>query len=150
MSNADSVSQNTQDSFSSYRLSFAPGQSLVATGNAVVTLPILSGGIGGGSFIIRRITVANPANIAGGSVMNVALANITVLTSSDGNTSNAITTAIGQTLGNITGANKWLDLALVAGASSTAYTADALFVKVGTAVANASVNISVFGDVVSF
>lgn len=150
MSSTTAVGMETQDSFGNYRLTVAQGQTLAATGNSVITLPILSGGIGGGAYIIRRITVANPANIAGGSVMNVALANITVLTSSDGNTSNAITTAIGQTLGNITGANKWLDLALVAGASSTAYTADALFVKVGTAVANASVNISVFGDVVSF
>lgn len=150
MSNADSVSQNTQDAFSSYRLSFAPGQSLVATGNAVVALPILSGGIGGGSFIIRRITISNPSNIAGGAVMNMNTANITVLTSNDGNTSNAITTAIGQTLANITAATTWQDLALVAGAASSAYTANALFLKVGASVANASVNISVFGDVVSF
>ena len=118
MSSTTAVGMENQDSFGNYRLTVAQGQTLAATGNSVITLPILSGGIGGGAYIIRRITVANPANIAGGSVMNVA--------------------------------NKWLDLALVAGASSTAYTADALFVKVGTAVANASVNISVFGDVVSF
>lgn len=150
MSSVDSVSQNTQDNFSSYRLSFAPGQSLAATGNAATTLPILNGGIGGGSFIIRRITVGNPSNIAGGAVMNIATANVVILTSNDGNTSNAVTTAAGQTLANVTAANTWQDLTLVAGAASTAYTANALFVKVNTAVANAAVNISVFGDVVSF
>jgi len=82
--------------------------------------------------------------------MNIAAANITILTSNDGNTSNAVTTAAGQTLGNVTAANTWQDLTLVSGAASTAYTANALFVKVGTAVANAAVNISVFGDVVTF
>ena len=150
MSSADSVSQNTQDSFSSYRLSFAAGQSIAATGNAVVTLPILNGGIGGGSFIIRRITVTNPSNTAGGSVPNMSTANVTVFTSNDGNTSNAVTTAAGQTLANVTAANTWQDLTLASGATTTAYTANALFVKVGTAVANSAVNISVFGDVVSF
>lgn len=150
MSSADSVSQNTQDSFSSYRLAFVAGQSIATTGNAVVTLPILSGGIGGGSFILRRITVSNPSNTAGGTVPSMTAANVTILTSNDGNTSNAVTTAAGQTLGNVSAANTWQDLTLATGALTTAYTANALFVKVGTGVANSAVNISVFGDVVSF
>ena len=150
MSSADSVSQNTQDAFSSYRLSFVAGQSIATTGNAVVTLPILSGGIGGGSFILRRITVSNPSNTAGGTVPSMTAANVTILTSNDGNTSNAVTTAAGQTLGNVSAANTWQDLTLATGALTTAYTANALFVKVGTGVANSAVNISVFGDVVSF
>ena len=148
MSSADSVGQNTQDSFGSYRLSFAPGQSVATTGNAVVTLPILSGGIGGGSYIIRRITVTNPSNSAGGTVPSVATANVSILTSNDGNASNAVVAA--QTLGNVTGANTWQDLTLAAGAATTAYTANALFVKVNTGVANAAVNFTVWGDVVSF
>ena len=107
-------------------------------------------GYGNGSYIIRRITVTNPANTAGGTVPSMATANVTILTSSDGNTSNAVTTAAGQTLGNVTAANTWQDLTLVAGAATTAYTAPALFVKVGVAVANSSVNITVWGDVVNF
>ena len=150
MSSADAVTQNTQDYFSSYRVAVVQGQSLATTGNAVVALPILNGGIGGGSFILRRITVSNPSNTAGGTVPSLATANVTILTSSDGNTSNAVTTAAGQTLGNVTAANTWQDLTLASGASTTAYTANALFVKVGVAVANSAVNISVFGDVVSF
>ena len=150
MSSADAVGQNTQDNFGNYRLAFVQGQTIAATGNAVVALPILSGGIGNGAFIIRRITVSNPSNIAGGSVPSMAAGNVTILTSNDGNTSNAVTTAAGQTLANVTAANTWQDLTLVAGASTAAYTSNALFVKVGVAVANASVNISVFGDVVGF
>jgi len=150
MASPDSVSQNTQDSFGSYRIAFAPALSIAATGNAVAALAILSGGIGSGSYIIRRITVANPANTAGGTVPSLATANVTILTSNDGNTSNAVTTAAGQLLGNVTAVNTWQDLTLVAGAATSAYTANALFVKVGVASANTSVNISVWGDVVSF
>jgi hypothetical protein len=150
MANSDAVGQNTQDAFSSFRLAFVQGQSLATTGNAVVALPILGGGIGNGSFILRNITVANPSNSAGGSVPSMTTANVTILTSSDGNTSNAVTTAAGQTLGNVSAANTWQDLTLIAGAATTAYTANTLFLKVGTAVGNAAVNISVFGDVVSF
>lgn len=150
MASIDSVGQNTQDSFGSYRIAFAPALSIAATGNAVAALPILGGGIGSGSYIIRRITVTNPANTAGGTVPSLATANVTIITSNDGNTSNAVTTAIGQVLGNVTAVNTWQDLTLVAGAATSAYTANALFVKVGVAVANTSVNISVWGDVVSF
>jgi hypothetical protein len=153
MANPDAVAQNTQDFFGSYRIAFASGQSLASTGNAVVALPVLSGGIGSpygnGSYIIRRITVTNPSNSAGGSVPNIATANVVVFTSNDGNTSNAVTTSAGQTLGNVTGAYTWQDLTLASGAATTAYSASTLFVKVGTAVANSAVNISVWGDIVS-
>jgi len=153
MSNLDAVGQNTPDSFGNFRLSFVPGQTVAATGNAVVALPILSGGIGtgygNGSYIIRRITVTNPSNTAGGTVPSLATANITILTSNDGNTSNAVTTAAGQTLGNVTAANTWQDLTLAAAAATTAYQAPALFLKVGVAVANAACNISIWGDVVT-
>jgi hypothetical protein len=153
MANPDAVAQNTQDFFGSYRIAFASGQSLASTGNAVVTLPVLNGGIGSpygnGSYIIRRITVTNPSNSAGGSVPNIATANVVVFTSNDGNTSNAVTTSAGQTLGNVTGAYTWQDLTLASGAATTAYSASTLFVKVGTAVANSAVNISVWGDIVS-
>jgi hypothetical protein len=151
MANANAVGSNTQDFFSSYRLANAATVPLSATGNAIVALPILSGGMGGsGSYIIRRITVTNPSNVAGGAVPSLATANVTILTSNDGNTSNAVTTAVGQTLGNVTAANTWQDLTLVAATATNAYTASALFLKVGVGVANSAVEISVFGDVVSF
>lgn len=151
MASADAVSQNTQDFFGSYRLAFSPATSVAATGNTVAILPILSGGIGNGAYIIRRITVSNPANAAGGTVPSFAGANLVVLTSSDGNTSNAVTTAAGQTLGNVTAVNTWQDLTLVAGAATTAYQANTLFVKLNSgAVANGTLNFSVWGDVVNF
>lgn len=153
MGNPNAVSSNTQDDFGNYRLAFVSGTPINATGNAVVALPILGGGIGtgygNGSYIIRRITVTNPSNIAGGTVPSMTAGNVTVLTSSDGNTSNAVTTTGGQTLGNVSAANTWQDLTLAAGAATTAYTAPALFLKVGVAVANSAVNISVYGDVVN-
>jgi hypothetical protein len=153
MASPQYVGNDLQDSFGSYKIAFVSGQSLASTGNAVVALPVLGGGIGSpfgnGSYIIRRITVTNPSNTAGGSVPNVATANVVVFTSNDGNTSNAVTTSGGQTTGNITGGNTWQDLTLASGAATTAYTAPVLFLKVGTAVANSAVNISVWGDIVN-
>jgi len=153
MASPQYVGNDYQDSFGSYRIAFVPGQSLASTGNAVVSLPVLGGGIGSpfgsGSYIIRRITVTNPSNSAGGSVPNIATANVVVFTSNDGNTSNAVTTSGGQTLGNVTGGNTWQDLTLASGAATTAYVAPVLFLKVGTAVANSAVNISVWGDIVN-
>jgi hypothetical protein len=152
MASQDSVSQFYQDSFGNFRLAVSVNASLANTGNAVVAIPLLSGGLGNGSAIIRRITVNNPANSypGGTSVPNMSTANVTILTSADGNTSNAVTTATGQTLGNVTAANTYQDLTLVSAASTTAYQANALFLLVTTAVANASVNICVYGDVVKF
>lgn len=109
---------------------------LGATGNAVATLAQNNNS----SFIVRRVTVAN----ASGSV---ALANVTILTSSDGNTSNAVTNA--AALSTVTGATKFQDLALSTAAASTVYSGP-LYVYVGTAAAaNNSVDITVFGDVVT-
>jgi len=136
------VGNKTGIGFGNIVLASAVPVSLAATGNAVVTLPVDAT-----SYIIRRITVSNPANTAGGTVPNVAAANIAVITSSDGNTSNAV--AALQTIGNVTAANTYQDLALAAGTLTSSYTAGALFVRVGVAVANASVQIEVFGDVVN-
>lgn len=150
MAQSDSVAQNTPINFGNYSLASAQGVSLATTGNAVVALPILSGGMtpNTGSFIVRRITVSNPANTAGGTVPNLATANVSILTSSDGNASNAIASA--QTIGNVTGALTYQDLTLAAGTQTASYNANALFVKVNTAVANSAVQITVYGDVVQF
>ena len=109
---------------------------LGATGNAVATLAQTNNT----SFIVRRITVAN----ASGSV---AAANVTILTTSDGNTSNAVTNA--AALSTVTGSTKFQDLPLSTAAASTVYSGS-LYVYVGTAAAaNNSVDITVYGDVVT-
>ena len=150
MAQSDSVAQNTAINFGSYALASAQGVSLAATGNAVVALPILGGGLTGntGSIIVRRITVSNPANTAGGTVPNIAAANVSILTSNDGNASNAIVSA--QTIGNVTGSLTYQDLTLAAGTTTKSYNTNALFVLVTTAVANSAVQITVYGDVVQF
>lgn len=147
MANPDSVGQNTQDYFGSYRIAVAGPVSLGATGNAVVALPILSGGTGGTTkYIVRRITVCNPSNTAGGSVPNVAAANVSVGLTNDG--ANLITS--NTVLTNMTGANTFVDLTLAAGANSTEYSANALFLNVNGAVANSAVWVRVLGEVVTY
>ena len=150
MSSADSVAQNTAINFGSFAICAPTVVPLSATGNAVVALPILSGGLTGntGSVIFRRITVSNPSNTAGGAVGNLSTANVAILTSSDGNTSNAIVAA--GTIGNITGALTYQDLALASNTVTKSYNVNALFVQVNANIANAAVQVTVYGDVVQF
>ena len=68
MANPDAVSQLYLDSFGNVKVASATSVSLAATGNAVVTLPLVRGGLtnGGavsnsGGVIIRKITVTSPA-----------------------------------------------------------------------------------------
>jgi hypothetical protein len=90
MANPDAVGQNTPDSFGSFAIAASVGVSLATTGNAVVALPILRGGLTAGNsvatsgaVIVRRVTIQNPS-------ASVATGNITIFTSNDGNTSNIV------------------------------------------------------------
>jgi hypothetical protein len=133
--NANCVGNRYPDSFGNFAVANSVPVFLGATGNAVATLSTV-----GTSYIVRRVTVA-------GASGSVALANVTILTSSDGNTSNAVTNA--AALSTITGTNKFQDLPLSTAAASTVYTSS-LYVYVGTAAAaNNSVEVTVYGDVVS-
>ena len=135
--NANHVGALYPDHFGSFVVAQASGPIyLGATGNAVATLAQSNNS----SYIVRRITVAN----ARGSV---AAANVTILTSSDGNTSNAVTNA--ATLTTVTSTTKFQDLPLATAAASTVYSGS-LYVYVGTAAAaNNAVDITVYGDVVT-
>lgn len=133
--NANCVGNRYPDSFGGFAVANSVPVFLGATGNAVATLATV-----GTSYIVRRVTVA-------GASGSVALANVTILTSSDGNTSNAVTNA--AALSTITGTTKFQDLPLSTAAASTVYTSS-LYVYVGTAAAaNNSVEVTVYGDVVS-
>ena len=134
--NANHVGALYPDNFGS----FAVGTTVTptpmgATGNAVATIPTV-----GTSYIVRRIVAAN----ANGSV---ALANVTIFTSNDGNLANAVSNA--TVLSNITGTTKYQDLALTANTSTTIFSGS-LYVCVNTAAAaNNTVDFTVYGDVVA-
>lgn len=133
--NANNVGSRYPDSFGSFAVANAVPVFLGATGNAVATLANT-----GSTYIVRRVTVA-------GASGSVALANVTILTSNDGNTSNAVTNAAALT--TVTGSTKFQDLPLSTAAASTVYSTP-LYVYVGTAAAaNNSVEFTVYGDVVS-
>lgn len=147
MANPDSVGQNTQDSFGSYRIARAQNVALSATANAVGIMPVLNGGMGGsGGYILRRIVVSNLYNTAGGSVPSAATANVTVGTSNDG--ANLVTGTV--TLTNLTNGTSFVDLTLNANTAAIVFNANALFVNVTANVANTACQVSVYGDVVSF
>jgi len=148
MANPDSVSQKYPDSFGNYAIASATGVSLATTGNAVVSLPILAGGLTlgnsvatSGGVIVRRVTIQNPS-------ASVSTGNITILSSNDGNTSNAVVAAV--TLGSLTGTGTFQDVAISGGnVIVSGFNTQALYVKVGTAVAG-TVDIRVYGDTVNF
>ena len=148
MANPDSVAQNTAANFGNYSIASATAVPLGTTGNAVVALPILGGGltVGGnaatsGSVIVRRVTIQNPSG-------NVSTGNVSILTSNDGNASNAIVAA--AALSSLTGTGTFQDMTIAGGnVLVSGVTTQALYVKVNTAVSG-TVDIRVYGDTVNF
>ena len=148
MANPDSLAQQTAAVIGNYAIASATGVNLGTTGNAVVALPILAGGLtvganaaSSGSVIVRRVTIQNPSG-------NVATGNVSILTSNDGNASNAIVAA--AALSSLTGTGTFQDMTIAGGnvlVSGT--TTQALYVKVNTAVSG-TVDIRVYGDTVNF
>ena len=134
--NANHVGALYPNSFGNFGLGKAVGVSVAATGNAVAQIPV----VGGSSYIVRRIVVAN-AN------QSIATGNVTILTSNDGNASNAISNA--TTLASVTSTSTYQDVTLATGTATTVYSAGSLYVKVNTAVSGGTCDISVFGDVVT-
>ena len=131
---ANSVGRNYPNSFGEYAIAYAPNVNVGATSNSAATLSVT-----GTKYIVRRITVTD-AN------QNIATANVSILTSSDGNTSNAVAAA--QLLGNVTSSTRYQDLSLAAATQTTAYTAGALFVQVVAASSGGRCDVTVYGDVV--
>ena len=154
MSNVDSAAQLTLDSFGNGRIGIAKTVSLATTGNAVVTIPILSGGLtnsgavaGSGAVIVRRVTVQNPTG-------NVAAANVAISISSTGNVATANAVVGNVVLSNLTGAGTYQDLTVAGGfAANTVVNGNStqcLYVNINTGSSNGTVDIAVYGDVVSF
>jgi len=105
------------------------------TGNLIATIPTI-----GTNYIVRRITVSQ----ANGTV---AAANVTIFTSNDGVLANAVSNA--TVLANVTGTTKYQDLNLTANTATTIFSGS-LFLCVNTAAAaNNTVEVSVYGDVVT-
>ena len=150
MASYDSVSQFYLDSFGYGRVAVITQTQLNTAGNAVISIPILSGGLtkganvaSSGSIIVRRVTINNPNG-------SVATANVSISTTSDG--ANLVCNA--ATLTSVSGAGTYQDLAVSTTYSSTAVSGNvtnALYVNVNTASGNNNtVNICVYGDVVTF
>jgi hypothetical protein len=150
MANADSVGQLYLDSFSNGRLGVIRGTTLNTAGNAVITIPILSGGLtnGGGvansgGIIVRRVTIQNGSG-------NVSNANVSISTTTDGAnliTANTVLTAMSTT-------GRYVDLNAAAPFTSNVVSGSVtqcLYVNINAIANNGNtVDICVYGDVVSF
>lgn len=150
MANADSVGQFNLDSFSNGRIGVVKATTLNTAGNAIITIPILSGGLtnGGGvansgGIIVRRVTFQNSSG-------NVANANVSISTTSDGAnlvTANTVLTALSTT-------GRYVDINAAAPFTSNVVSGSVtqcLYVNINAIANNANtVDICVYGDVVSF
>ena len=135
--NANAVGSRYPNAFGSYGVVINVVVPLGATGNAVATLPVS----GATNYIVRRVTASLPS-------ANIATANVIILTTSDGNTSNALTNNVVLSSMNVANTT-WQDVGLVTAAATTSYTAQALFVKVNNATgAGQTCQIAVYADVV--
>ena len=150
MATADAVGNLYFDSFGNARLATVTATQLNTSGNAVIAIPLIGGGLtaglgtaNSGGVIIRRVTVMNPTG-------TVALANVSITTSNDGNISNAV---VGNVVfASVSGTVKFQDLTIVGGnVAVSGFTTQALYVNVNTASGNENaVDIRVYGDVISF
>ena len=146
MANPDSVGQNTQDSFSNFRLGKISATQLNTAGNAVITIPLLNGGLTNsgnattsGAVIVRRITVQNPSG-------SIASANVSISSSTGG--ANLITA--NTVLSSVSAGSTFQDISPTVSLVSGSVT-QCLYVNVNTASGNANtVDIVVWGDVVTF
>lgn len=152
MANADSLSQATGFNIGRFLIASAQGVNVAAQANVAAALPLLSGGLtnGGGTansggVIIRQVTFQNPS-------ADVSTANVGILTSSDGNTSNAVVSVF--KLSNISAVGKFQDGNIASTYVSTEITGNqtqALFAYVSSAGAvTGTIDIKVYGDVVAF
>lgn len=151
MASHDAVGRLYPENFGDFALGSAK-VSVNAIGNAVVAIPILSGGLTNsgnaatsGSVIIRRITVQNPN-------ADVSAAYISMSIVSSGSISGANAVVANVALSNLNAVGRWQDLTVAGayGANTTisGNTTSALYVNVHTAVTGGTVDIKVYGDVV--
>jgi len=132
--NANNVGARYPDSFGNFVIANSQPVPLNAVSNAAAVMSVV-----GTSYIVRRVTIAN-ANAS------AATANVSILTSSDGNAANAVfaTTKLSNITSNVT----FQDIAPTANAVSNVYSSGALWVKVTTA-NDATCEVIVYGDIVS-
>lgn len=147
MASENAVHSRTPQAFGDYTLAAGRGVNIAATGNAIVTLPLLGGGltasgsnVTSGACTIRRITVGNY------SAGNCAALNVSVGWTNDG--ANLIAAA--QLLPSITANNQWQDLTLNATGNNTFLNGNVsstlYFNVVANAVASGTLDIIVQGQ----
>jgi hypothetical protein len=146
MANPDSVGQNTQDSFSNYLLGRVRATQLNTSGNAVITIPILNGGLtnGGavansGGVIVRRVTIQNPSGAVSSAYLSVGFTN-----------AGANLVVANSAVSSISGVGTFQDMTTTATFVS-GNVSSCMYVNVNTASGNSNtVDILVWGDVVNF
>jgi hypothetical protein len=132
--NVNNVGARYPDSFGNFVIATAVPVPLNAVSNAAAVMSVV-----GTNYIVRRVTISN-ANAS------AATANVSIITSSDGNAANAVFAT--TKLANIVSTTTFQDIAPTANAVSNVYSSGALWVKVTTA-NDATCEVTVYGDIVN-
>ena len=132
--NANNVGARYPDSFGNFAIATATVVPLNAVSNTAAVMSVV-----GTSYIVRRVTISN-ANAS------AATANVSIITSSDGNAANAVFAT--TKLANITSTTTFQDISPTANAVSNVYSSGALWLKVTTA-NDATCEVTVYGDIVN-
>jgi hypothetical protein len=152
MANADSLAQQTGYNVGRYLVSSGQGISVDTAGNAVANLAIMSGGLtnGGGvansgGIIVRQVTFQNPSK-------DISTANVAILTSNDGNTSNALVSIF--KLSNISATGRYQDgnvaAAYASNVISGSVTQAFYFYVANSTTSGGTVDVKIYGDIVNF
>lgn len=152
MANNDAFA--TTDGYSVGRVLIASvrGANVDAASNTAGIMPIFSGGLtnGGavansGGVIIRQVTFQNPS-------ANISTANVAILTSDDGNSSNAVVSVF--RLSNVSATGRFQDANIAAPYVSNVVSGSvtqALFLQVANSTSSGGlVDVKIYGDVVNF
>lgn len=149
MASMNNLAASTPQDIGSYAVGTVQGVSLGTAANAVIAIPMLSGGLTqsgntttSGSVILRRVTVRNPNGNVSGTSVSIGQTN-------DGG--NLVVNA--SALTTLTAVNKYQDLPLSATANTTCVNGNissTLYLNVTAgATANGYVDVYIFGDVVN-
>lgn len=132
--NSNHVGANYPNKFGNYVIASASAVPINAASNTAATMSVT-----GTSYIVRRVTFQN-ANAS------CATANVSIITTSDGATANAVFAK--TKLANIVSTTTFQDIAPVANAVSNVYSSGALYLKVENPM-DATVDVVIYGDIVN-
>lgn len=114
-----------------------------STGDVIIPPALVAGiGIQADSYRVRRIVARQ--GLVSGVTGDVSSVNLAIWDGAGGTGNNLVANGA---LTGLTGTTKYFELTLTATANNTVITSNTLYVNVGTSLANATIELDIYGDV---